>query len=159
MPFILANMFGLTLIVVCGYAVVRGGRPERIGAGTSLLASLATAGVRLLFPSAWLPAAISVLAIDLVVIGIFFWLATTTIRFWPIWATGFALSNLLVSLAGALFPRIQLFAFHTGLGIYAYLVLGAVTVGIWWLPRDADPVVRNGSRRLFLDRKNGSPGK
>lgn len=138
--------FWTAIIGVCGYAIVRGGQPERFGAVINLLAWFVTMMTRLVFASAWLPAAMSVLSVDIAVAASFFWLAITTTRFWPIWAFGFALSNILVSVAGALLPQIELFAYHTGLGIYACLALGALALGTYRLPREADPVLRNGSR-------------
>ncbi len=134
------------LAVTCGYAVLRGGRPERFGVLINVVGSVVSLVVRLFFASAWLPAALSILAIDIAVAVGFFWLATTTTRFWPIWAFGFALSNLLMSVAGALLPRTELFVYHTGLGIYAYLALGALALGTYRLPRNAGPALRNGSR-------------
>ncbi len=140
------GLFWIAMVGVCGYAVVCGGRPERLGAAINMVAWLATVAMRLTSASAWLPAALSVLVIDVAVTIGFFWLATTSTRFWPIWAFGFALSNLLVSVAGALLPHVVLFAYHTGLGISAYLALCALALGTYGLPRNADPVLRNGTR-------------
>lgn len=155
-PLILSCMYNGLLVATCGFAFVRGGRPERIGALTCLAASAATALVRYLLPGQWLPAAGLVLMIDASVIATFFWLATTTIRFWPIWALGFALSNVLAAIVAALLPRMQLFAFHTGLGAYAYLVLGALALSICRLGRDPDPIILNGSRKAWLERERRS---
>lgn len=138
--------FWTAMLGVCGYACAYGGRPERFGAALSMGAWILTMVMRLTFASAWLPADLSILAIDIAVAVGFFWLAVTSTRFWPIWAFGFALSNLLMSVAGALLPHIELFAYHTGLGVYAYLALGALALGTYRLPRDAGPVLRNGAR-------------
>ncbi len=138
--------FWTAMIAACGYALARGGRPERLGAAINIAGWLMTMAVRLAFASAWLPAAVSILAIDVAVAAGFFWLSTTSTRFWPIWAFGFALSDLLMSIAGALLPHVKLFVYHTGLGIYAYLALGALALGTYRLPRDADKVLRHGSR-------------
>lgn len=143
---ITVGSFWTAMIGVCGYAAAFGGRPERVGAAISMVAWLMTMTMRLAFASAWLPAALSILVIDIAVAIGFFWLATTSTRFWPIWAFGFALSDLLLSVAGALLPQTKLFVYHTGLGIYAYLALGALALGTYRLPRDADPVLRNGTR-------------
>lgn len=146
--------FWAAMLGICGYAFACGGRPERLGAAISLAAWLLTMMMRVAFASAWLPAALSILAIDIAVAVGFFWLAVTTTRFWPIWACGFAFSNLLMSVAGALLPRIELFAYHTGLGAYAYLALGALALGTYRLPRDADPVVRHGARVQWQETQN-----
>ena len=153
---ILAWLYNGMLVAICGYAIVRGGRPERIGAAVCLVASWGTAVLRFLLPAEWLPAVTLVLLIDVGVIAVFFWLAVTTIRFWPIWATGFALANVLASAIGTFLPQIQLFAFQTGSVAYAYLVLVALALGAHGLSRHVDPVVRNGSRKLWLLRENHS---
>lgn len=148
---VLAVIFNVVTVVVLFFALLRGGRPERLGVLINLGGFGATIAVRLLLSSAaWKPGEILTLAIDLTVAGGFFWLGITTIRFWPIWAAGFALANIFMSIIGALLPRIHLFAYHTGLGIYAYLALGALALGTFGLPRNAAPHLRIGSRRLWL---------
>lgn len=144
---IIAVASWLVLLFVCSYAIGRGGRPERVGAAINLLACFATVALRLTFTSAWFPAALSILIVDIAVTGCFYWLAVTTDRFWPIWAFGFASSALLASVAGALLPKVELLAYHTGLGIYANLALVALALGTFRLPREASPLLRHGSRR------------
>ena len=146
----LALTFNTTLLLVCGYAAVRGGRPERVGAAVNLLASLVTTALRLRNVAYFAPAEILTLSIDVAVASSFFWLGITTNRFWPIWAAGFALADLFMSVCGALLPHVPLFAYHTGLGVYAYLALGALALGTRRLPQSAEPYLRNGSRRSWL---------
>lgn len=147
---VLALAFNAFLLATCGCALVWGGRPERWGAAINLLASLITTALRLANARFFAPAEIVTVSIDVVVAFGFFWLGATTIRFWPIWAAGFALANLFMSFFGALLPGVSVFAFHTGLGIYAYFALGALALGTLRLPRDAEPYIRNGSRRSWL---------
>jgi hypothetical protein len=146
----LAMLFDTTLVAICCYALIRGGRPERMGAVINLSASALTSALRLLDVGYLAPAESVILSIDLVVAISFYWLGITTIRFWPIWAAGFALADLFTSLIGGLLPHIRLFAYHSGLGIYAYLALGALALATSRLPRDAEPYLRNGSRQSWL---------
>ncbi|AYJ84708.1 hypothetical protein D3Y57_01060 (plasmid) [Sphingomonas paeninsulae] len=146
---LLAIGFNTALLAVCGLAFVKGGRPERIGAAINLCAALATDVLRIANVAHLAPADLSVFAIDVAVAGGFFWLGVATIRFWPIWAAGFAVADLFMSVCGALLPRVPLFAYHTGLGIYAYLALGALALGTLRLAPDAEPHIRNGSRRSW----------
>lgn len=152
MSLFFAMLFNSVLVMVCGFALIRGGRPERIGALINLVASGGTTILRLMDVGFYAPADVVVLSIDIAVTVGFFRLATTTTRFWPIWALGFAFASLLVSVAGALLPQLHLFAYHTGLGIYAYLALGALTLGTYRLPRDADTDLRNGSRLKWQEK-------
>ncbi len=146
----LAVTYNVALLGVCCFALVRGGRPERIGAWINLLASCATSGLRLLNPHFNAPAQAVIVAIDLGVTVGFFWLAVTTIRFWPIWAFGFAVANISTNVVGAWVPRMPLFAYLTGLGLYAYLALGALFLGTLSLPRLASPWLRHGGRGIQL---------
>jgi len=148
----LALLFNGVLLAVCGFAALRGGRPERIGAAINLVASTISTLMRLADGVFFAPADGLTLLIDIAVATGFFWLAVTTTRFWPIWAAGFALSDILMSLGTALLPQVQLFAYQLWIGTYAYLALGALALGTFRLPRDADPVIRNGSRRLWSEK-------
>eukprot|EP01037_Dinobryon_pediforme_P032475 gene32475-37431_t len=134
---ILACAFNGTLFAICSFALWRGGRPERVGALVNVFGSLSTAVVRLAFPEAWAPAHYLVTIIDLGVLATFFWLTTHSTRFWPIWASGFALADIIISVAGVILPKTRLFAYHTGLGLYAYLALGALALGTYRLPQDS----------------------
>jgi len=142
----LALMFNTVLLGVTGYAWVRGGLPERIGAGINLVASFATTALRLIDPHFYARGETVVLGIDVAVAAAFFWLAVSTIRYWPLWASGFALGNVIASITAPLVPAAPLFAYHTSLGAYAYLALGALFLGTYHLPRDAAPAIRNGFR-------------
>ncbi|OAH42144.1 hypothetical protein AX777_22105 [Sphingobium yanoikuyae] len=150
LQFFLALLFNATLVLVCSYAIIRGGRPEKIGGLINLSASLLTTGLRLVDVEYYAPAHFAIFAIDIAVTGGFYWLGVTTIRFWPIWAAGFALANLFMSLLGGLLPSVPLFVYHTQLGIYAYLALGALALGTFRLPRHAEPHLRTGSRRSWI---------
>lgn len=148
----LAVVFDTVAAAILLLAFVRGGRPERLGGLINLAGLVASTAVRLIAPTiGWAPGAASILAIDVCVASGFFWLGATTVRFWPIWAAGFAVANLFMSVCGALLPRVPLFAYHTGLGIYAYLALGALALGTLRLGADAEPHIRHGSRRSWID--------
>ena len=125
----LALVFNGVLLATCSYALIRGGRPERIGAGINISASGVTTMLRIVSPRFFAPAELTIVVIDLAVVGGFYWLAVKTTRYWPIWAFGFAMADIVINLAGGLLSKVPLFAFHTGLGIYAYLALSALALG------------------------------
>lgn len=143
---VLALTYDGVLLGTCLFAAVRGGRPERIGALINLLGSAVSSAVRITGIGSWAPAEIAIMMIDLGVAAAFFWLAVTTTRFWPIWAFGFALADIFTSWAGGLLPGILPSAYATGLGLYAYLALAALTAGTWALPRHASPSQWRGGR-------------
>ncbi|TPG42696.1 hypothetical protein EAH79_02150 [Sphingomonas koreensis] len=144
---LLALLFDVVLLLSCLYALIRGGRPERIGAVINLAASAVTTALRLFDIRYFAPAEALVFAIDVAVVAGFYWLAVRTTRFWPVWAFGFALADVFINISGVLLPRTPLFAFHSGLGLYAYLALGAMTLGTYRLGRDASADERRGIRR------------
>lgn len=143
---ILALLFDAFLLATCGYAFIRGGRPERLGALVNITAAGLTIGLRYLGIASGAPAEITVLLVDITVVGAFYWLAIKTTRFWPIWAFGFALANIFTSVAGRLMPAAPLFAYHTGMGIFAYLALAALASGAARLPKSASAELKRGAR-------------
>lgn len=148
---VLAAIFNAVMVLVLLFACLRGGRPERVGAFINLTGFAATTAFRLVASNqGWVPGELAILAIDAGVAAGFYWLAITTTRFWPIWAAGFAIADIFMSIFGALLPNVQLFAYHTGLGIYAYLALGALALGTFRLPANAEAYIRNGSRQLWV---------
>ncbi|MBB4087563.1 hypothetical protein [Sphingomonas carotinifaciens] len=148
---LLALAFNAVMAAVLILALIRGGRPERLGVLVNIAGFALTSAMRLLSSAVvWAPGHGQTLLVDLGVTIGFFWLGITTTRFWPIWAAGFALGDLFMSLFGALLPKVSIFAYHTGMGIYAYLALGALALGTLRLPRDAEPYLRNGSRQSWI---------
>jgi hypothetical protein len=155
----MAVAYDVTLATVFLHAFLRGGRPERIGAVVNLAASLLSSVVRISGATSWAPAALIILIIDAVVAFCFYRLATSTTRFWPIWAFGFAMADILVSVAGALLPSTPWLAYETGLGIYAYLALFALAIGSLCLSPHADRGQRAGVRpscRSLVTKEKGS---
>ncbi len=154
MQTILAILYNAALLSVCSYAGLRGGRPERHGAAITLMASAVSGALQFWSVAYWEPAHLIIVSIDIAVTAGFFWLAVSTIRYWPIWAFGFALANVFIGVAGAVLPDITLFAYSSGVVLYAYLGLTALAIGTFLLPKDASPVLRNGSRRLWRQHQN-----
>lgn len=151
---LLAIAYDVTLVAVCLYATVRGGRPERWGAAINFTGSALSSATRLLGFASWAPAEIIVLAIDLGVAMGFYHLAMTTTRFWPVWAAGFALANLFASIAGTFLPDSTLLAYASGQGLYAYFALFVLALGTARLPADPDDITRSGVRPSCHARTN-----
>lgn len=142
----IATAYDITLVAICSYALLRGGRPERWGALLNLGGSGLSSIARLSGVASWAPGEWVVFVIDLAVAIGFYRLATTTTRFWPVWALGFAFADLFVSVAGRFLPGAVLLAYETGLSTYAYLSLFALALGTWRLPADASEQLRSGAR-------------
>jgi hypothetical protein len=151
---LLAIAYDVSLVAVCLYAFVRGGRPERLGASINLVGSILSSTARLSGFASWAPLEPTILLIDLGVAFGFYKLATTTTRFWPIWAFGFALADIFAGVAGKFLPETTLIAYESGLGVYAYLALIALAIGCARLPADADETTRSGARRSCHSQTN-----
>jgi hypothetical protein len=134
----MALAYDIMLGAVCLLILVRGGRPERIGAMVNLTASILSSVARLTGIASWAPGEFIILSIDVAVVFCFYRLAINTTRFWPIWAFGFALADIFVSFAGTLFPRTTLLPYQTGLGIYAYMALISLAIGGARIPEGGD---------------------
>jgi hypothetical protein len=75
----------------CGYALIRGGIPERAAAATILVGSVLSPFVAHLGPQLWHGFELGIFLVDaamLIAFGIIMLLST---RFWPIWMTAFQL--------------------------------------------------------------------
>jgi hypothetical protein len=87
------NLFWVLALLCCAFAAIAGGRSGRAGAAMIMAASVASA-VGGEFGS-WGQTHIPVMAIDLILLTGFYWLALTSDSYWPIWATGFHLISVL----------------------------------------------------------------
>ena len=124
-------IYFLLLFVVCGYALVRGGREEKIAAMVCAAASLASLAV-------FLPAAVSyrdfqprVALIDLVVLAVFVAIALRTCRFWPLWVAGLQLTSAFGHILKLLDPNLLPIAYAVSLASWSYPILAIIALGTW----------------------------
>lgn len=123
-------LFCTPLVLTCILAVVRGGRDERIGAASFVIAFIATiiadrqtAGI--VAQPEWAVAMVdAVLAVPLL------YLALCSDRFWPMWALGFHMVTLMTHLAVWVQPEILSEAYAISIGFLAYPTMGALLVAL-----------------------------
>src|SRR5690348_8693069 len=96
---VLQIVYDLILLGCCGYAILAGGRDERIGAAIMLAGSALTVAAALLPDFSWRTARLGVTLVDLTVLGALLALALRTDRFWPLWMTAFHLIAVATHLA------------------------------------------------------------
>lgn len=114
-------------VLVIGFVFLRGDEPERIGAGAyalGLLASLLLQDERRLSGPQW-----GVMAVDVVLLGVYASLAWKSRRSWPVWAS--ALLTLIV-MSHALMVvdlRPPITAFYVVMNLASYGVLLAMALG------------------------------
>jgi len=75
------------LVLVCGYAIVRGSRSEYVGAIIMFVGSMATIVVARTFEATWTGTEYGIFLVDLTVLFALIHLTVVTDRFWPMWAT------------------------------------------------------------------------
>lgn len=127
----------ILMLVVSGLALWKGGPPERIVAVANVVASLVSGLVQnrnnLVDPQ-W-----SLLAVDIVFLGLLLWLALRSDRYWPLFTAAFQLLSVVGHLAIMADPTVGGWAYITSGVIWSYLVLAALAVGTWncWQRRRA----------------------
>lgn len=124
-------LFRLLLVAVILYALLRGGRDERI---VALLCLAGVIGTELLLPppdQRFAGMELGVMAVDLVLLAGFIAVALRSIRFWPLWVAGLqltaAMSHLLKSIDTNLLPH----AYGAALTFWSYPILLILAVGTW----------------------------
>jgi hypothetical protein len=118
------------LIAVCGYAAIKGGASEKAGAAIMFVGSFATVPAGMLIDPIWASAQSGILAVDVVVLAAFLWLAFKTDKFWPLWATGFHIVTVTTHLARIVQPSIVPIAYATAAELWAYPMLMVISIGV-----------------------------
>jgi hypothetical protein len=98
--------FILLLFAICGYALWRGGPPERWGGVSCLIASAATLVAPLPGGPVFRSLEVELLVIDLVLLAALLALALKANRYWPIWAAAAHSTAVAVHAAKALNPSL-----------------------------------------------------
>jgi len=130
-----ALVWALTVLTVCGIAMVRGGRYERLASGAMLAAWALTmvvyrAGFR---ETEW-----GILLVDLAALAAFVWIALKSSRYWPLLAAGFQLLAIVTHMARTVDHQVGAWAYLTAEILWGYLLAFAIGYGAW-TARDAHP--------------------
>lgn len=124
-------LFWTILIVICGYAFLRGRGDERFAAGVCLAASIATKFVIAPVADRYRTIEGGLVIIDLVVLAAFIALALRSKRFWPLWIAGLQLTNSMAHMMKAvdldLVPR----AYAAAAVFWSYPILLIIFIGTW----------------------------
>lgn len=121
---------GLIMVSVCVFALWQGDQPERVGAGAYLLAWLLTLVIQndAQLTSLQPP----MLAIDVVVLGIFVGLAWKSHKTWPLWAAAFQLLATMAYFVPMVDARLPAWSYLTVVNIAGYGVLASLGIGTFW---------------------------
>jgi hypothetical protein len=120
---------GLAFMLAAGaYALARGGRAERLGAGLMLAAWVFTPFLVDLAPAPLDGAA--VLAVDAVLLAALFGLALLGDRYWPLASAAFHLVGTVLHIAQIVDPQVALRERIVASYMFSYLTVLALIVGI-----------------------------
>lgn len=129
---------GISIMLLAGlFALTKGGRPERIGTGTMLVAWFLSILAQMMvgYEAMQWP----VFIIDIIVLGVFVALVWKSPRSWPVWAS--ALQLLAVASHVMVFLKMQptISAFYTVVNMTGYGIMLAITIGavLAWQERRA----------------------
>jgi hypothetical protein len=119
------------LMVLCWtYAMLKGGRPERIGATILAVGSVLTVAALPSWASHVGPVEIGILIVDVACLAAFALLALRADRFWPIWVSALvgvgALGHLARWFDG---PEISTRVYAMSLAIWSYPMLALIAIG------------------------------
>lgn len=119
------------LTLVCTFALVRGGREEKIVAVTAIAASLASAFLLPPLETRYGEVEAGIFLVDTVVLVIFVGLALRSRRFWPLWIAGIQLttnfSHLIKAVNASLLPA----AYAVAAQFWVYPILLILFVATW----------------------------
>lgn len=120
--------FLISMLGVCAYAILRGGRDERMGA-------IALAAAAVLSPMAvshqWGGPELGVIFVDLALLAALIMLAMRSRAFWPMWAAGFQGCAVAVHVVATRSPTMLPAVYAETLAVWAYPVLAALAAGTW----------------------------
>jgi hypothetical protein len=124
-------LVGAAFMVLVGmFALLQGGRPERIGAGAYLFAWFASLMVQSnagLFGVQW-----AMFAIDVALLIIFGALVWKAPRSWPVWACALQLLAVTSHVMIMLDLRTPISAFYTVVNMTGYGIMAAIAIGTFW---------------------------
>ena len=118
----------LFAFLVCGAALWKGGRDERIGSATLLINMAATVALR---DRSWSPVQYGGFAVDVATLAVFLMLALRSSRFWPMAAAAFQLLAVMTHVAKLVDPLLKPWAYITAIVIWTYLLFITLGVGTW----------------------------
>lgn len=122
--------FGL-LLLVCGYAFLRGRGDERFAATVCVVASLASVIVVAPLNARFQGVELGILLIDSLTLAAFTFLALRTDRFWPLWIAGLQLTTLISHALKAVQLDLMPQAYAAAARLWVYPIFLIIVVGTW----------------------------
>lgn len=123
------------MLAVVVFAFLKGGEPEKIGAGAYIFAWIASLVIqsagRGYFGVQW-----AIFAIDMVLLAVFAAMVWKAPRSWPVWACALQLLAVTSHVMIILDLRTPISAFYTVVNMTGYGIMLAIAVGTFWAWQD-----------------------
>ena len=134
-----ALAYNIVLLLCCGYALWRGGGPERLGAAMMFAGSMLSWAALDYSGTFHASVETGIFAVDVALLVGLGAIALFSDRFWPLWATGFHLVGVLTHGAVLAGTEVAPLAYAHALGLWSYLTLFSLAAGTRALNRPTAP--------------------
>jgi hypothetical protein len=124
-------IFTIVLFGACGYALLRGRSDERLAGGICITAAIASFALAAPASLRYSGVELGVLAVDLLTLAAFIYIALRSDRFWPLWISGLQLTTTIAHVLKALQPELVPIAYATAGRFWAYPILIIIAVATW----------------------------
>lgn len=124
-------IFNTLLVGACGYALWRGRTDERLTAIVCLAASLASIVLAAPASNRYTSIEGGVLAVDILTLSAFTFVALRSDRFWPLWISGLQLTTSIAHFLKAAEPNLVPIAYAAAGRLWSYPILLILAVGTW----------------------------
>lgn len=127
----LVILFRVALLLVAGYAFLRGTRDEKLVAAICIVGAFVSHEVASPLSERYLGLETPILIVDALMFAAFVAIALRSSRFWPLWIAGLQLTTILGHLLKAAGGDLVSRAYGVALGFWAYPILIILAVGTW----------------------------
>lgn len=124
-------VFTVVLFGACGYALLRGRSDERLVGGVCIAAAIASFALSAPASLRYSGVEVGVLAVDMLTLAAFTYVALRSDRFWPLWISGLQLTTSIAHLLKAMQPDLVPIAYATAGRFWSYPILIIVAVATW----------------------------
>jgi hypothetical protein len=124
-------IYWIVLIAICGYALWRGRRDERVVAAVCLGASVISLLSLTQWQSRYSGVETRLLLVDATTLALFIAVALRSTRFWPLWVAGLQLTTSMGHLMKAVDVDLLPIAYGAALRLWSYPILIILAVGTW----------------------------
>ena len=124
-------IFIVVQLLVSGYALLRGGRPERAVAIAMLAATVATGLISPYRSPDFTHVVVALLMVDVVFLAAVTAVALLADRYWPMWLAALQLNAVAIHGVRVYDPELVPYAYAWAAAKAAYLMLAILVVGVW----------------------------